>query len=166
MSLLDRATGKVGTLIIALLIVLPPLFAAQPFLYNLGDRLFQWVNPVAIDFHARGWRLDPETQRWSFRVSGRKVDQSCEYIPGQMVTALIQATPESVPVKSQITFITDRTDSSRPAGFQDFGRWQIELPAVSPGSLVRIRVKHICPHRRDNPVVTELTPPFQVGVDT
>jgi len=137
------------------------IYSSYPKYLNKFDL---WLNPVLEDYEAANWTLNKETRFWSARIYGEKIDQSCIYVKGQDVSATVQISPESIPFEASVKFLNDDSpDSNRPVGYQDFGRWQFEAPNITLGAIIRVSVKHNCPARNNNPIVTEISPPFIVG---
>ena len=126
-----------------------------------------WANPVLKDFVAVNWRQDPATGFWSVRVFGDKADGGCEFVKGQQVVAQAIEAPHYIPSEVLVVFINDDTpDSNRPAGYQDYGRWEFQKKGILPGATVQPAVAHDCPHRSENrSVLTKIRPPSVVGVD-
>lgn len=146
------------------MLIAPALSVTVPAIETASKRFDLVLNPVIGDFKATDWIFDEKTRLWSARVSGVKIDAQCEFVKGQTVIALVQLAPNAIPFEVEITFIDDDTpDSSRPAGHQDFGRWQLNSLNIPKGAIVIPSVKHNCSNREGNPVVSEILPPFIVG---
>ena len=124
-------------------------------------RVELWLNPVVRDFSAINWKLDPKTRYWSARVRGEKVDKNCIYVKGQRVTALVKIAPLAEGFEVPVVYLQDDTpDSTRPAGYQDFGRWQFNAPNLPIGSSLVVSVKNDCPHRKK--ITTSEIGPFVI----
>lgn len=109
-----------------------------------------WMNPVLGDFQSSEWQLNSENRFWSARIYGIKIDGDCKYVKGQKVTGQVRLTPDAVPFEAPVAFIDDDTpDSSRPAGYQDFGRWEFNAPNLVIGSQITVGILNKCPHRKE-----------------
>lgn len=134
----------------------------------LGSKVASFLErSVLEDFTATEWKFDQQTRFWSARIYGRKVDSGCKYVKGQELIALAKPTPSTPPFEIPFGYLEDSTpDSNRPAGFQDFGRWEFQEANLFKGFIISPRLKHYCAYRGDTEAERNFTStigPFVIG---
>lgn len=120
--------------------------------------------PVLGEFTATDWKFDSEDRFWSAKIYGTKVDNDCVYVPGQKVNGVATIAPGAPAFELLVEFLKDDTpDSSRPAGYQYFGRWQFDAPNIPKGTSIKVRLRHKCTHRKEE--TPSIIGPFIVGLE-